>query len=291
MNNTEELDDEIDPREIFSTLAKKKHLIIACTLTCLILATGLAYMITPKYEAKVIATYAKEEGRSGGLASQFGGLAELAGVSLGGSSDKEAAIAFIQSRAFLESFIEEQDIMPSLYAAEWDEEKKIWKVDDKKKIPTTFKAFSFFSKKILNISSEKKSGLISISITWRDREQAAKWANALVKKANSSLREKAITENQLSLDYLQKELQKTSLTEVQNTIYRLIENQIKTMMMANTQEQFAFKIIDPALPVDEDAFIYPKRPSLMILGAFTGLLIGIFLTLLPHLKKYFSTKA
>lgn len=290
MSNTVELDDEIDLREIFSTLAKKKKLIIACTLTCLTLTTGLSFIITPKYEAKLVANYAKDDGRSSGLASQFGGLAELAGVSLGGGSDKEAAIAFLQSRAFLESFIEEQDIMPSLYAAEWDQEKKLWKVDDNKKIPSTYKAYSLFSKKILNISSDRKSGLITITITWINPEQAAKWANELIKKANNSLREKAITENRLSLDYLQKELQKTSLTEVQNTIYRLIENQTKTMMMANTQEQFAFKIVDPALTVDEDAFIYPKRASFMTIGALAGLSIGIFLALLARLKKYFSTE-
>lgn len=290
MSNTVELDDEIDLREIFSTLAKKKKLIIACTLTGLTLTTGLSFIITPKYEAKLVANYAKDDGRSSGLASQFGGLAELAGVSLGGGSDKEAAIAFLQSRAFLESFIEEQDIMPSLYAAEWDQEKKLWKVDDNKKIPSTYKAFSLFSKKILNISSDRKSGLITITITWTNPEQAAKWANELIKKANNSLREKAITENRLSLDYLQKELQKTSLTEVQNTIYRLIENQTKTMMMANTQEQFAFKIVDPALTVDEDAFIYPKRASFMTIGALAGLSIGIFLALLARLKKYFSTE-
>lgn len=290
MSNTVELDDEIDLREIFSTLAKKKKLIIACTLTGLTLTTGLSFIITPKYEAKLVANYAKDDGRSSGLASQFGGLAELAGVSLGGGSDKEAAIAFLQSRAFLESFIEEQDIMPSLYAAEWDQEKKLWKVDDNKKIPSTYKAFSLFSKKILNISSDRKSGLITITITWINPEQAAKWANELIKKANNSLREKAITENRLSLDYLQKELQKTSLTEVQNTIYRLIENQTKTMMMANTQEQFAFKIVDPALTVDEDAFIYPKRASFMTIGALAGLSIGIFLALLARLKKYFSTE-
>lgn len=291
MNNTEALDDEIDLREIFSDLAKGKRIILACTLICAALATALAFMLTPKYEAKLIANYAKDEGRAGGLASQFGGLAELAGVSLGGNSDKEAAIAFIQSRAFLESFIEEQAMMPVLYAKQWDKEKKTWITDDDKKAPTAFKAFSFFSKNILNINSEKKSGLITITITWKDPELAANWANALIKKANDSLREKSITETQLSLDYLQKELQKTSLVEVQNTIYRVMENQIKTMMMANTQEQFAFKIIDPALTVDEDAFSSPKRPLMIVLGGFAGLFIGVLLALLPRFKQHFNATA
>lgn len=291
MNNTEELDDEIDLREIFKDLAKGKRIIFACMLTCLVLAAALAFLMTPKYEGKLVANYAKDEGSTGGLSAQFSGLAELAGVSLGGGADKEAAIAFIQSRAFLENFIEEQAIMPVLYAKRWDTEKKTWKIEEDEEPPTLFKAFTFFSKKILDLNSDKKTGLITITITWKDRELAAIWANALIKKANDSLREKAINEAERSLDYLQKELQKTSLVEVQNTIYRVIESQIKTKMMANTQGDFAFKIIDPALAVDEDAYTSPKRLQIIVLGGLAGLFFGVLLALLPRFKQSLSTTA
>ena len=47
------------------------------------------------------------------------------------------------------------------------------------------------------------------------------------------------------------------------------------MMMANTQGEFAFKVIDPAQLMDEDAFVKPKRPLMIALGAIGGLFMGI----------------
>lgn len=287
MNTSELQDEEIDLSEIWSYLIDGKWVIAFSTILFLCLAATLAFVMTPKYEAKVIAIYAKDEGRTGGLASQFGGLAEMAGLSLGGGNDKEAAIAFMQSRAFLEKFIEKEGIMEALFADKWDVENKKWKITDPEKIPTLFQAYTRFSRNILNINSDKKTGLITISITWKDREQGAYWANTLIKRTNELLRENTINDTQLSLDYLQKELQKTSLVDVQNTIYRIMESQIKTMMMANTQEQFAFKIIDPAISVDKESFISPKRPLIITMGALLGLLLGSSIAVI---KKVIDSK-
>lgn len=54
-----------------------------------------------------------------------------------------------------------------------------------------------------------------------------------------------------------------------------MESQIKNKMMANVQEQFSFKVIDPAALMDEDAYVQPKRPLIMALGLIAGLILGI----------------
>jgi uncharacterized protein involved in exopolysaccharide biosynthesis len=235
--------------------------------------------MTPKYEAKVVATFAEEGKSSGGLsalAGQFGGLAEMAGVNLGGGGgNKEAMIAYLKSRIFIEGFIKENNLMPILYAKQWDAANKKWLNDDPDDLPTAWKAYKLFSEKIVDVQMDKKTSLITLTITWKNREQAVAWANGLIARANANLREKTIAETQLSQTYLEKELQKTSLVEVQNTIYRVLESQIKTMMMANTQEQFAFKVIDPAALMDENAFVKPKRPMIIALGGIAGLFMGI----------------
>ena len=80
-------DDEIALFALWDTLVQNKWLIIAAIVLSLALATTLAFIMTPKYEAKVLATFAEEGKSSGGLsalAGQFGGLAEMAGVNLGG---------------------------------------------------------------------------------------------------------------------------------------------------------------------------------------------------------------
>lgn len=268
-------DHELDFFELWETLVEGKRLLLACTAFCFAAATALAFIMTPKYEARVVSIYAKDDSGGGRLASQFGGLAELAGINIGkGSDGRDAALAFLKSRAFLDRFIAENEIIPALYAGIWDNQKKAWTVPPEDQ-PTPYKAYLFFSAVLLNVGADIKTGLITLTITWKDREQAVHWANTLVHAANEQLRQKAIAETQQSIAYLEKELQKTSVVEVQNTIFRVMESQIKTMMMANTQEQFAFKIIDPAVTMDEDAFVKPKRLMMMALGLLGGLFFGV----------------
>lgn len=278
-HNTEQ-DDEIDLWALWQTLREGKWILIVSTITFLALATTIAFVMTPKYEAKVILTF-PDDGKGsaglGALAGQLGGLADLAGISTGAGGNKEASLAYLKSRVLTEDFIKEYDLLPVLYAKQWDAETKKWRTDDPKKIPTLWKAYRLWTNSIFEVLYDKKTNLITLTITWKDREQAVAWANDLIAKANANLREKTIAETKLTLSYLEKELQKTSVVEVQNTIFKVMENQIKTMMMANTQQQFAFKIIDPALVVDEDSFVKPKRPIIIALGTVAGLFFGILL--------------
>lgn len=276
-------DDEIDLFELWKTLVEQKALILKTTSICLILATAAAFVMKPKYEAQVIANFAEQEqSASSMLAGQFGGIAEMAGVSLGGGGNKDANLAYLNSRGFIEAYIAENNLLPTLFEDSWDTTAKTWEkkssiFGEEKAPPTLWQGYKKFSEKILSVSMDKKTDIITLTILWKDREQAVEWANGLMKKANETLRQRTIAETQHSLDYLEKELQKTSVVDVQNTIYRVMESQIKTMMMANTQEQFAFKIIDPAIVVDEDAFVKPKRPLMIAVGAFGGFFLGVII--------------
>ena len=274
-------DDEIDLFELWDTLVESKWLVIGAAAICFLLATALAFIMTPKYEAEVLFVSAEQEGGGGRMASlagQFGGLADLAGINLGGSGgSKEANIAFLKSRGFIETFIKEKQLMPILYAKKWDEKANKWKVDDPEDIPTLWDASQFFEKKVLSVSQEKKTNLITLKVLWKDRQQAVDWANDLVRRANESLRLKAIGETDKSLSYLEQELKKTSVVEVQQAIYRVMESQVKTRMMANVQEQFAFKIIDPAALMGEKDYVKPKRLLMMVLGLLGGGMLGILL--------------
>ena len=223
-------EDEIDLMQLWETIAAGKWLIIGLMLLCTSAATGLAFMTTPKYEARVIASFTEESKSGGGLsalAGQFGGLADMAGISLGGGGNKEATLAYLKSRAFIDGFLNDNALLPILYSKLWDSEKKTWKVDDPAKVPTPWKAYKLFSDTILAVNFDKKTNLVTLTITWKDRNQAVTWANELIKRANENLRQRTIEETQQSLTYLEKELQKTSVVEVQNTIFRVMETQIE----------------------------------------------------------------
>lgn len=62
----------------------------------------------------------------------------------------------------------------------------------------------------------------------------------------------------------------------------MIEAQTKTKMLANTQEEYAFRILDKAVVPEEK--IRPKRTLIVVLGVMIGLIMGVFSAFLRQAK-------
>lgn len=274
--------------DFLSAIRLRKLLVIVVTLLFLAGGVAVALLSTKYYQAKVVATFAGEAKSSGGLGAlvgQFGGIAELAGVQLGGQAGaRDANMAYLKSRDFIDQFIVEKKLMPILFEKKWDAQAGTWKVPEDKQ-PTQWQAYQIFSKQILDVQLDKKTGLITITVTWRDRDQAVDWANDLVLGANRELRRRAIAETEVTINYLENELKKTSVAEVQTTIYKVMEAQVKAMMLANTQEQFAFKVIDPAKTVDKSSFVKPKRLTIVLAAGLLGIFFSSALAFFVESKR------
>ena len=109
----------------FSRLMKYKWVVVIGTLLSAALSVYIAMQQPNKYTAKVylVPSNAKEGGGLNKLAGQFGGLASMAGISLGGSEadEIETAIEFMGSRGFIQPFIEKRNLLPGLLALKgWD---------------------------------------------------------------------------------------------------------------------------------------------------------------------------
>ena len=121
---------------------------------------------------------------------------------------------------------------------------------------------------------QDKSGLITLSISWKDPEVAAQWANDLVKQLNEQLREQAIADSKKRVGYLEQELAKTTLQDMRAVLYNLLESEKQKAMLANVNEDFALEVIDPA--VAPETREKPKRKLIVALGAVCGGFLGIF---------------
>ncbi|MCV5928187.1 hypothetical protein OFO11_40450, partial [Escherichia coli] len=69
---------------------------------------------------------------------------------------------------------------------------------------------------------------------------AKSWVNWLIEDINKVMRERAISETSQNLFYLNEQLDKTSIADMQNTFYKLIEEQTKSLMLAEAQDEFVF---------------------------------------------------
>lgn len=285
-------DDDLSLADFVSLVRERWRLIAAITLACTVLTTAAAFLMTPVYEAQVILAPVKEEGTSAldKIAGSFGGFAELAGVDLGGgSSSKDEAVALLGSKLLTTQFIRDENLLPVLFANQWDAERKAWKETDPDEIPSLEDAFKLWDEDIRTVETSTTSELMTLTIEWKDRELAARWASELVRRANELMRARAIADASSSIAYLKSELDKTNVLEVRQAIYSLAESHFKTMALAKAREEYYFRVVDPAVAPDRDDWVSPKR-ALMIAaavvgGAMLGLMVAIFLNALGPARR------
>ncbi|HCH1008662.1 TPA: Wzz/FepE/Etk N-terminal domain-containing protein [Vibrio parahaemolyticus] len=306
-NSQQSIDDEIDLRELFSALWKGKWIIIATTFIFAVSSVLYALSLPNIYKADALLAPA-ESSNGGGLskmAGQLGGLAALAGVNLGGgeTSQTDLAVQVMKSRQFVEAFINKHDLLVPLMAAkDWDLANNKIILDEalydaktgvwlrkpnglRGSKPSAQEAFEVFNNQVMNINLNKESGLYTISVKHYSPYIANQWVNWLVQDINQDMRERTIAETTKNLNYLNIQLKKTAVTDMQSTFYKLIEEQTKSLMLAEVQEEFVFKVVDPAVvPEKKDG---PKRALICIFGALFGLILGVAIVLILYL---FHTK-
>ena len=198
----------------------------------------------------------------------------MAGVSLGGGGSTDESLAVLKSRDFLWKFVQEKKLMPILFESEWDEQQKKWKETDPKKQPGQMDVYRLFNESgVLKVEADKKTDLVTVAVEWEDAALAADWANALVEKLNQYLAQRTIARSESNLKYLNEELMRAQIEEMSKTLFDMIANEQKQAMLANTQKEFAFKVLDPT--VEPDKKIKPKRSLIVILTAFVAGFLAI----------------
>ncbi len=273
-------EDTIDSAEITAKLVEKRWWILGSVLLFTAGFTAAAFIMTPIYRATTILVPANPGQSSGGMSGalgQLGGIASLAGINIGSkASVTEEALAVLRSRGFTERFITDEKLMPKLFASKWNAAAGTWNTD---KPPTPAKAFRYFDEKIRSVDQDKKTGLVTLQIDWRDRIAAAAWANELVERLNQEMRARAIGEADASLGFLKNELQSTSEVVTRDAIGHLMESQIKQRMYADVTKEYVFRIVDRAMAPDADNPVRPQKLAMIAAGPFLGLVIGVLLAL------------
>jgi uncharacterized protein involved in exopolysaccharide biosynthesis len=240
-----------------------------------VLGIALALSMTRIYRANSVVAIdpqASESLGSGLLGGQLGGLAGLAGISLGGANRRLEYISVLDSRVLASQFIEENELKYQFFADKWDAEKKRW---TSKKIPTDDDAYRFFAEQVKGVDEDRRTGLVTVSMEWKDRHAAARWANLYVTRANDLLRARAMQEAKSSLEFLDRELANAGTVEIREAMYQLVEAQKKQQMLATVRQDYIFHIIDPAVVADEDRFVKPKRLMIVMACAFIGGFLGL----------------
>jgi uncharacterized protein involved in exopolysaccharide biosynthesis len=266
---------EIDLLALWKFAWGSKYLILAIALLCAVLAGIVAFNITPIFRAEIVVLPVRNGGMggAGSLSGQIGGLASiasLAGVNLdsGGSAEREAK-AILESHRMDEEFIKQNNLVGVLLP--------------NAKTPTLWLAVKTFREGVLTIKEDKRTGLTTIDVDWKDAAVAAQWANSFVALANERNRARAIDEANRNIKFLNEQIDKTRVVEVQRSMYTLIENETKTLMLANARDEYAFTVVDPAVPPERK--LSPHRSIYILFGGFAGAAVGLFVAYLRRARR------
>ena len=305
-NNTQisdQYDDEIDLRELFSVLWAGKVKIIAITAVFAVASVIYALSVPNQYKATALLAPAQSDG--GGLSGalgQLGGLASLAGVSIGGGESSESQIAqeIMKSWSFVEGFIADNDLAVEVYAAEgwskgsnelqinqdaYDSEGGEWLIEDEFGVvgpPSSWQLFKAFSERVA-VSEDKKSGLVSVSIEYYSPQIAKQWLDLYISAINKHMQERQVEKVSNNISYLEAQIGKTSIAEMREVFYTIIEEQTKNKMVAEASPDYAFVAVSPSMVPEEKS--QPKRALICILGTLLGGMLSVLLVLVMHYAR------
>ena len=286
-SSTEE--SEIDLFELIRILLLRWKTIVSVTILCMVAAFVYALSVPEVFKAEaLLAPVQKEQTRSSSAFEKFGGLAAIAGIPISDDSNVQEVIATLKSGKFLQAFIERKKLLSVLFKDIWDSENQTWLVESAEDQPSILKGIASL-KTVLSVAEDKKSGLITLSITWKDPEVAAQWANDLVEQLNEQLRNRAITDSQKRIGYLEQELAKTTLQDMRSVLYNLLESEKQKAMLANVNEDFALRVIDPAVVPEGRAL--PNRRLIVFSGGAIGILFGVFAVFFMQFFRKFKSQS
>ena len=295
------IDDEIDLKELFSVLLQGKRTIISLTVFVSIVGIIISLLLPNIYESKALLVPVKTSSGISGALQNYSGLAGLAGISLPSVNDEgnsAKAIQKITSLSFFKNNIYTNIFLPNLMAVKsWNHETNILAYDEsiyklesniwvrnysypQKQIPSAQESFEVFISDHLFLTEDVNSGFISLSIKHQSPFVAKQWTELVVDEINRFYRQKDKSESEKAVSYLNQQISITGLSEIKQVIAQLLQEETKKLTLIEANQYYVFDYIDPPAVMEQKS--EPKRAIICILNALLGGMLSILLVLIRH---------
>ena len=133
---------------------------------------------------------------------------------------------------------------------------------------------------MFSFNQDKKTGLVSITVQHLSPYVAQKWVNLVITSVSNSLRQTDILEAEKAIIYLNDQRENTNLVNMDVIFSQLIEEQTKTIMLANLSEDYVFQVLDPPYAAEKKS--KPSRALICILGTLLGGMLAVLFSLILH---------
>ncbi len=237
--------------------------------------------------------------------SVVSGLLDGAGALLGRpSSNEDEALAVLGSRELFDTYATRENLLPVLYAGKWDSASNSWNVTGSS-VPTLRRAYEMFNNGVREINLDRRSGIVTMSITWSDPALAVKWTRELVALANEQLRQRAIDQAKQNMTYLAAAMRDaqsqdggsalatamrdaksaSGASALNSALASAYEKALQNYVFANGQAEYAFHVIDPPTIPDPRERVWPQRGLFIALGFILGGMLAAAMILFRTLSE------
>jgi len=284
-------EDEIDLRELFNTILKYKYKILFFTIIITSLTIIYTMSIPNSYKSEVILS--PQEQSKGSSLGGLGALAGLAGVSLGGSNSMDAFSSLntiMNNNTFNKMMINKYDLINKLSSKNIDKNlvfamnnrtfydflnnKQIdnnQNIEDK--IYTTIQSL----KSMINLSKDKKTGAMTLTVNSKDRFLAKELLELYLKESTTQLSKLDMQDLEKKLKYYKEELSNTQDIELRTQLSQLVSSLMQKKVLSKASEYYNVRKITQA----EVAYIKdktkPKRGLIVVVSFITSLILAIFM--------------
>jgi hypothetical protein len=294
------------PEALLAILWRGKWLVVGSGLLIALVALILVMRMPDIYRAEVVLAVAEQDRGDtlAGIGSQLGGLAQFAGLGLlsgaAGVDKAQLALEVLRSRAFLGDFIERHDLLVPLMAARgWDRDRDALLLDEsiyspaeqrwlreprppRTAEPSLQEAHGALLDR-LRIDFDRPRGVVTVQLDYYSPFVAQQWLARLVADLNDTMRKQDIELARNSIAYIEEQLGQTSVADIRQVFFQLIERHLRTQMLAEVRPDYVFTIVDP--PVPPELKHSPRRAVIVAIALAAGLLLGMLLVVISARLK------
>jgi len=278
-DNRQPDDDEINLLDLLIVLAKRKKMIIGVTFAASVAAIGYALSLANIYTATTkILPPQQSQSSASAMLSQLGGLAGMAGSSLGIKNPNDLYVAMLKSRSVMEKVVKRVDLQ-KVYGQE-----------------TLNGAMSALEGS--TVISSDKGGFIVVEVSDKDPQLAANLANTFIEELNKLLQTNLLTDASQKRTFLEQQLRqaKNKLTDAelvldktpntslqyldalrnlkyQEALWEILVKQFEMAKMDEAKDFPLIQVLDKATPPENKS--KPKRSLIVMLATLAAFFLAV----------------
>ena len=290
--------------EIVQAIAHEKLVILFSLTFFLLISLGIGFYLPNIYKSEALLAPLSSQNDSESFLKNYSNLASLAGINPSSSGNEgkiDQALKKVISLSFFEENVLPNIQLPDLMAFKswepisnlvqynnklYDQTSKTWKRKvrfPQQIIPSSQESYKKFLKDHIEISRDKLTGFVTLSIKHQSPAIAMEWIEIIVSEINEFYRLKDSAEAQTMLMFLEKQMELTNYSEVKSAIAELMKSQTRKLALIEGNEYYLFEYIDK--PVQMEKKHSPNRALIMLVGALVGIILGSIVAIIKFFRQ------